>query len=244
LSPGTEALGRLCYSGCDGNDLVKPLLFIILNKDSGNLKDVIKAQGLVIAVDTVEQCWAFDPSLMSTEAGNILRMFFVKHSASALYTLERYIRLLHREYYSFNLIDVGDLLDDRYGLIPPLWYKVLAFAGYRNDNDEHINQLRTICTVIDDQIRRFFFGGIQACMSRKFDQEIPASVWELVFEFAGLSASIKNDDVEVSMGPLYIREEESSSSEMDQSDNDSDEDSDHDFSLESSYSSDMEFGLP
>jgi hypothetical protein len=228
LSPGMKVLTRLCYKCRYGNDLVKSLLSMLLNEDSGNLKDVIKAQGLVIAVDTVEQCWAFDPSYMSMEVGSVLRMLFVKYSASALYTVERYIRLLHREYYSFNLTEVGDLLDDRYGLIPPLWHKVLAFAGYRNDNEKHINQLRTICTVIDKQIRPFFFGGIQACISRKVEQEIPGPVWELVFEFAGLSASIKSDDVEVSMEPLYIREEKSSSSELDQRYDDSDEDSDHD----------------
>jgi hypothetical protein len=229
ITPGMKALHKLTKSGFQGkkNDsIVKSLLQILLSNDSGNLKDAVKAQGLVVAIEvrkgwlSWEGCWLFNPSDKTKEAGCALRELFVKHSASALYSVERYIRVLHREYKSFNLSDVRDALKSKFGITPYLWGTVLAFAGLRNHNDERINKLRSICTVIDKEICPFFFGGIQLCIDRKAEQKIPADVWDLVFEFAGLSASIKTQDAEESMGPLYTREQMMARYRTNQSDGD------------------------
>lgn len=190
--------------------MVKQLLAILLTEDSGNLKDALKAQSLAIAIyfrhdfgDYV--FWMFNPRTLTKRAGGEMRKFFVRHAASALYSVERYIQVLHQEFGRYSLCDVGEELSQKYDLATPLWSKILAFTGFRNDNHKDITRLCNTCEVINTEVVPFFFGCIQACLNRTFELKVPSIAWDLIFDFAGLNAKNFTGDLDGSMGPLYTR---------------------------------------
>eukprot|EP00956_Cyclotella_meneghiniana_P027851 scaffold63518_cov42-Cyclotella_meneghiniana.AAC.5 len=203
LPPGLKILHELIKSiGRDreNDKMAESISTILLSKDSGNLKDSLKAQSLVIAIyssydsfafnDNVKVCWMFNPCASTKGAGGEMRKFFVQHAASALYSVKRYIQILHQEFRRYSLCDVGEELCKTYDLPTPLWKKILAFTGFRNDNHKHITRLCNTCEVIDMEVVPFFFGCIQACLDRTLELRVPSIAWDLIFDFAGLNAKI------------------------------------------------------
>ena len=135
MPPGMKALHDLSESAYKDQDhvngwMVEQLLGILLTEDSGNLKDALKAQSLAIAIysryDYCEVRWMFNPRALNKKAGGALRKLFVRHAASALYSVDRYVQVLHQEFGRYSLRDVGEELSRKYNLATPLWSKILA----------------------------------------------------------------------------------------------------------------------
>ncbi len=76
-------------------------------------------------------------------------------------------------------------------------------------------RLSGLNATVHDSVLPFFYGGIQSCIDRKLDEQVPADAWDLIVQFSGLRLSFpKNLDeilgptVEEKCRTLYAEERE------------------------------------
>lgn len=179
----------------------------ILSNNVGQLPDGVKAQSMSICISSQSRLifnpeWVFNPSkLTDKKVGAIARKFFVKNANSALYAVQRYTSIIHREYDEILLCNVRDALFERHSLSSKLWKNILAYAGYRNENNSRLTRLSGLNDTIQNTVLPFFYGGIQSCIDRKLEEHVPADAWNLIFQFAGLRRSFPKNLDEI-LGPL------------------------------------------
>uniref|UniRef100_A0A7S2Q2D3 MYND-type domain-containing protein n=1 Tax=Skeletonema marinoi TaxID=267567 RepID=A0A7S2Q2D3_9STRA len=175
----------------------------ILMDNVGQLPDSVKAQSMSVCISSQSRGeWIFNPCKLSDKKiGAVVRKFFVKHADSALYAIQRYTSIIHREYDESLLCNVRDALCERHSLSSKLWKNILAYAGYRNENSSRLERLSDLNDTIQNSVLPFFYGGIQSCVNRKLEEHVPADAWGLIFQFAGLRPSFPQNLDEI-LGPL------------------------------------------
>ncbi len=229
---GMEVFRNLCtqvYSMSQGRR--DKIVDALLSHNTGQLPDGVKAQSMSVCFFPLwRRKWTFNPpELRDKKIGAIVRKFFVKHADSALYAVQMYTSIVHREYEEILLCNVRDALCEKYSISSKLWKDILAYAGYRNDNRSRLEKLSYLNDTIQNSVLPFFYGGIQSCVDRKLGDHVPADAWCLIFQFAGLSPSFHKNLDEI-LGPLVEESEdeddESSSASNEDSDSGSDKNSD------------------
>jgi hypothetical protein len=176
----------------------------ILRDNVGQLPDGVKAQSMSVCIsfNYGRAEWIFNPStLRDKKVGTIVREFFVKHADSALYAIQRYTNIIHREYHDSLLCDVRDALFQKNSLTSKLWKDILAYAGYRNENKNRLVKLSGLNDTVHNSVLPFFYGGIQSCIDRKLGEQVPADAWDLIFQFSGLRLSFPKNLDEI-LGPM------------------------------------------
>jgi hypothetical protein len=202
---GMEVFIKICTQG--GNNMAggeRDLIVGAMLRDNvGQLPDSVKAQSMSVCITSQSQGeWIFNPSkLRDKMVGATVRKFFVKHADSALYAIQRYTSIIHHEYNDGLLCNVRDALCERHALSSKLWKNILAYAGYRNENNSRLARLSGLNDTIQNSVLPFFYGGIQSCVDRRLQEDVPTDAWGLIFQFAGLSPSFPKNLDEI-LGPL------------------------------------------
>lgn len=201
---GMEVFIKICTQGYRMSGGKRDTIVnAILRDNVGQLPDSVKAQSMSVCISSQSRGeWIFNPSKLSDKKiGAVMRKFFVKHADSALYAIQRYSSIIHREYDESLLCNVRDALCERHSLSSKLWKNILAYAGYRNENSYRLARLSSLNDTIQNSVLPFFYGGIQSCVDRKLEEHVPADTWGLIFQFAGLLPSFPKNLDEI-LGPL------------------------------------------
>lgn len=205
-SKGMNEFIKICTQG--GKDMSFGERFRIVNailsNSVGQLPDSVKAQSM-LCISPQSQEWTFNPAKMADKkVGAVVRKFFVKHAKSALYAIQRYNSVIHREYHESLLVNTRNVLCQRHSLSRQLWTNILAYAGYRLDNESCLRRLSGLNDSIQNSVLPFFFGCIQACIDRRLQEDVPAVTWELIFQYAGLRPISFPNNLDEILGPICM----------------------------------------